>query len=43
MYYFELHDNYIFCKKNESEKEIAFMDINFAFMKLTKNTMIDGK
>lgn len=42
-YYFELHDHFIFCKKGEGEKEIAFMDINFAFMKRTTKTKIDGE
>lgn len=42
-YYFELHDNFIFCrKKQDSSKEIAFMDVNFAFMKKSKKTTING-
>lgn len=41
-YFFELNDNYIFCKKNEGENEIAFMDIKNAFMKQTSGTIIDG-
>lgn len=41
-YFFELHDHYIFCKKSENDPEIAFMDINNAFMRLTKGTIING-
>lgn len=41
-YYFELHDNYIFCKKSESEGEIAYMDVKNAFLRITKQTNING-
>ncbi len=42
-YHFELNDNFIFCKKTKDEKEIAFMDIQNAFMKFTQGTVINGK
>jgi tRNA A-37 threonylcarbamoyl transferase component Bud32 len=42
-YYFELHDNYIFCKKEASGEEMGYMDIKNAFMKLTYNTKINGE
>ena len=42
-YFFELRDHYIFCRKEESKKEIAFMDIRHAFIKMTSGTEIEGK
>ena len=42
-YYFELHDHYIFCKKESSGEEIAYMDINSSFMKITSDTKINGE
>ena len=42
-YYFELHDHYIVCKKDQGSDEIAFMDIRNAFMKITSETMIFNK
>lgn len=38
--YFEIQDNLISCRKDENSEEIAYMDINNSFMKLTNNTMI---
>lgn len=43
MYYFELHDNFVFCKKTENDGEIAFMDIQNAFVRVTKGTLINGE
>lgn len=42
-YYFELYDSYIFCKKSEKNKELAFMDIKNSFLKKTKDTQINGE
>ena len=42
-YYFELRDHFIFCRREKSKNEIAFMDVRNAFMKETSNTMIEGK
>lgn len=42
-YYFELHDHYIFCKKDKDSDEIAYMDIKNAFMKITNETEINKK
>lgn len=42
-YFFELHDNYIFCKKSEDSEEIAYMDIRNAFMKITNETRINDR
>ena len=42
-YYFELRDHYIFCKKDSHKDEIAFMNVQNAFMKLTQGTKIEGK
>jgi tRNA A-37 threonylcarbamoyl transferase component Bud32 len=42
-YYFELHDNYIFCKKDQNSDEIAYMDIRNSFMKITNETKINGE
>ena len=43
MYYFELHDHYIFCKKSKTSDEIAYMDIENSFMKITSQTMINDE
>jgi len=42
-YYFEIHDHYIFCKKEPNGEEMAYMDINSAFMKVTADTKINGE
>ena len=42
-YFFELHEHYIFCKKDPSGDEMAYMDINNAFMKITTDTKINGE
>ena len=42
-YLWELHDHYIFCRKSPQDPEIAFMDIQFSFMKLTSDTKIKGE
>jgi len=42
-YFFELHDHYIFCKKDPSKEEMAVMDINNAFVKVTTDTKINGE
>lgn len=43
MYYFELHDHYIFCKKDATSEEIAYMNIANSFMKLTHETTIENE
>jgi hypothetical protein len=42
-YYFELKDHYIFCKRAKDKEYIAYMDVEHAFMKVTKGTQINGK
>ena len=42
-YFFELHDHYIFCKKDEKSDEIAYMDIKHSFVKITEGTIINGE
>lgn len=42
LHYFELHDHYIFCKKEPATEELAYMDIENAFVKLTNGTVING-
>ena len=42
-YYFELHEHFIFCKKDPGGDEMAYMDINNAFMKITTDTKINGE
>jgi len=42
-YFFELHDHYIFCKKEKDSEEIAFMDIRHAFLKIGNETEINKK
>lgn len=42
-YYFELHDHYIFCKKDPNGDEIAYMDILNAFSKITYDTKINNE
>ena len=42
-YYFELRDHFIFCRKEQTKKEIAFMDIKSAFVKVTSGTEIKGQ
>lgn len=41
-YLWQLNDHYIFCRKSENDPEIAFMNIQYAFMKLTSGTSING-
>lgn len=42
-YLWELHDHYIFCRKGPDSAEIAFMDIENSFMKMTSDTQIKGE
>ena len=42
-YYFELRDHYVFCRKESKKREIAFMDVKNAFIKVTSGTLIKGK
>lgn len=42
-YHFELHDHYVFCKKDKDSDEIAFMDIRNSFLKITNETEINKK
>ena len=42
-YYFELRDHYVFCRKESNKREIAFMDVKNAFIKMTSGTLIKGK
>lgn len=42
-YFFELRDHFIFCRKEEKKKEIAFMDVKNAFIKVTSGTTIEGR
>lgn len=42
-HYFELHDHYIFCRANEDSPEMAYMDIQNAFLKITSGTVINGE
>lgn len=42
-HYFELHDHYIFCRASEDSEEMAYMDIQNAFVKQTVGTMINGE
>ena len=42
-FFLELQDNFIFLKKEEIGKEIAFMDINNVFMKINENIIINKK
>jgi hypothetical protein len=42
-YFFELHGRYIVCKEAENGKEIAYMDIKYAFLKKVDPIQIKGK
>ena len=42
-YYFELHDHYIFCKKEPGGEEIAYMDILNSFMKITNEAKVNDQ
>ena len=42
-YYFELHDHYVFCKKDPNSEEIAYMDISNSFLKQTNTTVINDE
>ena len=42
-YYWELHDHYIFCKKEKDSEVIAYMDIKNSFMKITNENDINKK
>lgn len=41
-YFFELYDNIIVCKRAADRNEVAYMDMNYAFMKKTEGTHIVG-
>jgi hypothetical protein len=38
-----LHDHYIFCKKNEGENELGYMDMKNVFMYPMKEEIINNK
>jgi len=42
-YFFELHGQYIFCKKTKDSEEIAYMDILNSFLKVTSDREINGQ
>lgn len=41
-FYWEMHDHYLFLHKKASGPEVAFMDIEFAFLKMTFDKEVDG-
>ena len=42
-YYFELHGRYIVCKEAENGRELAYMDIKYAFLKMVEPIKIQGQ